>query len=109
MFEFLEDLFEGKEETEELKAANQEGIQQETSGSGFYIQNGILYNGNIDTMLTDLYQDMGENLEEQAKKKAELEASGEPYMDSAGIIHNASWEQDYQSLMSELPGTESKI
>lgn len=113
MFEFFEDLFDlGKEKTEmsgpegmnTAGSENIEGVQPETSGSGFYIKNGIIYNGNIDTMLSDLSQDLSKDLEEQAKKKAELEASGEPYIDGAGIIHNAPWEQDYQNLMSELPG-----
>lgn len=118
MFEFLEELFgNGMEETaagtEGTAAAGMEGAEMpnespagtmEQTGGGVYIKNGILYNGSIDTMLTDLSRDMAENLKEQAEQKARLEASGEPYMDSAGIIHNASWEQDYQSLMSELPG-----
>ena len=112
MYEIVKELFENR--TQETGTGGREGTEtpnesasgtmENTGGGGFYIKNGILYNGSIDTMLSDLSQDLSENLQEQAEQKARLEASGEPYMDGAGIIHNASWEQDYQSLMSELPG-----
>ena len=75
MFEFLEELFgNGMEEpaagTEGTAAAGLEGTEMpnespagtmEQTGGGFYIKNGILYNGSIDTMLTDLSRDMAEN------------------------------------------------
>lgn len=114
MFDFLEELFEnitGEEKKEGIQLEGTEVLNESvvntmenTRGGGFYIKNGILYNGSIDTMLTDLSRDLSENLQNLKEQQDRLEASGQPYMDSAGIIHNAPWEEDYQSLMSELPG-----
>ena len=59
MFEFLEELFENR--TQETGTGGREGTEtpnesasgtmENTRGGGFYIKNGILYNGSIDTML----------------------------------------------------------
>lgn len=104
MYEILEDLWNGGQENiQEIENPCTENLNNEVSESGFYIQNGILYNGNIDSMMADLYQDMSENLEEQNRRREELGASGEMYIDGAGIIHNAPWEDLYDSLMKEVP------
>lgn len=88
---------------EDMESVSTSSENTERSSGGYYIKNGIIYDGSIDTMLSDLYRDMGETLREQKERNEELEASGEVYMDGAGIIHNASWEQDYRSLMVEVP------
>ena len=83
MFEFLEELLENRtQETgmEGTEAPNESaaGTMENTGGGGFYIKNGILYNGRIDTMLSDLSQDLSENLQEQRSRKPGWKPAANP-------------------------------